>query len=141
MTRVEFFFNVEDKLIKTAELCERAVGKSRELMIFTQNDEMNIALQAVLWRQSSTSFLASIRPSQAMNMYSSIVVTDRGDKLEKDDILINLQTEYPPFFSRFRYVAELVSNDEADKVAARLKFKFYRDRGYEIKSTDVGKRE
>ena len=139
MTRVEFFFNVEDKLTKTAELCERAVDKSRELMIFTQNDEMNVAVQGALWRQSATSFLASIRPSQAMNIHSSIVVTDRGDKLEKDDILINLQIEHPPFFSRFRYVAELVSNDEADKAAARLKFKFYRDRGYEIKSTDVSK--
>jgi hypothetical protein len=70
---------------------------------------------------------------------SDDVVTDNGDKLEKDDILINLQIEHPPFFSRFRYLAELVSNDEADKAAARLKFKFYRDRGYEIKSTDVSK--
>ena len=94
MTRVEFFFNVEDKLTKTAELCERAVDKSRELMIFTQNDEMNIAVQGVLWRQSATSFLASIRPSQAMHMHSSILVTDNGDKLEKDDILINLQIEH-----------------------------------------------
>jgi len=44
---------------------------------------------------------------------------------------------HPPFFSRFRYLVELVGNDEDDKVAARQRYKFYRDRGYQVKSTDA----
>jgi DNA polymerase-3 subunit chi len=32
---------------------------------------------------------------------------------------------------------ELVGSTDEDKAAARLKFRFYRDRGYDIKSTDV----
>ena len=137
MTRIEFFFNVDDKLAKTAELCEKSVDKGRELMIFTQGDEMNAALQQVLWQQSVTSFLACTKADKAIRQQSSIVVSDNSGQLIKDDILINLQAEYPPFFSRFRYLVELVGNDDADKVTARLKFRFYRDRGYEIKSTDM----
>ncbi len=137
MTRIEFFFNVTDKLLKTAELCEKALHKNRELVIFTQDDVMNANLEQALWQQSATSFLASINPSLSTKPHCAIFVTDTAHNLAKDDILINLQTAHPPFFSRFRYVAELVGDDEADKAAARLKFRFYRDRGYEIKSTDT----
>ena len=141
MTRIEFFFNVDDKLAKTAELCEKSVDKGRELMIFTQGDEMNAALQQVLWQQSVTSFLACTKADKAIRQHSSIVVSDNSGHLIKDDILINLQAEYPPFFSRFRYLVELVGNDDADKATARLKFRFYRDRGYEIKLTDMAGRK
>ena len=141
MTRIEFFFNVDDKLAKAAELCEESVDKGRELMIFTQGDEMNAAFQQVLWQQSVTSFLACTKADKAIRRHTSILVSDNSDHLIKDDILINLQAEYPPFFSRFRYLVELVGNDDADKATARLKFRFYRDRGYEIKSTDMAGRK
>ena len=141
MTRIEFFFNVDDKLAKAAELCEKSVDKGRELMIFTQGDEMSAAFQQVLWQQSVTSFLACTKADKAIRRHTSILVSDNSDHLIKDDILINLQAEYPPFFSRFRYLVELVGNDDADKATARLKFRFYRDRGYEIKSTDMAGRK
>lgn len=59
--------------------------------------------------------------------------------LNQDDVLINLRHQHPVFFSRFRQLIELVGvdEDEDDKVAARVRFKFYRDRGYEIKSIDT----
>jgi DNA polymerase-3 subunit chi len=60
----------------------------------------------------------------------------QGDDLKNDDMLINLTAAEPSFFSRFTQLVELVSDDEQDKIAARARFKFYRDRGYEIKSTD-----
>lgn len=137
MTRVEFFFNVDDKLAKAAELCEKAVDKGRQLTIFTQGEAMSSALQQRLWQQSATSFLASVKADEAMSQFSAIVLADNNENLVQDDILINLQAEYPPFFSRFRYLVELVGNEEADKAAARARFRFYRDRGYEIKSTDT----
>lgn len=136
MTRVEFFFNVEDKVAKIAELCEKAVDKGRQLTIFSQVDATGDALQQRLWQQSATSFLASSKAEEAMNHFSAIVFAGNGENLVQDDILINLQAEHPPFFSRFRHLVELVANDDADKIAARTKFRFYRDRGYEIKTTD-----
>lgn len=137
MTRVEFFFNVPDKLVKVAELCEKAVAKGRQLTIFSPNDMMSSAMQQQLWQQSMTSFLPSHVSSEAKSKYSPIVLDDNGENLIQDDILINLQTQYPPFFSRFRHLVELVGVDEADKVAARTRFRFYRDRGYDIKTSDM----
>ena len=49
---------------------------------------------------------------------------------------MNLSSEVPPEFSRFTSVIEVVA-DDADKAAARQRFKFYKDRGYEIQSRDL----
>lgn len=137
MTRVEFYFNVPDKLAKVTELCERAVAKGRQLTVFTQDDVMSNRLQQILWQHSPTSFLPSAHPQDDISSYAPIILDAAGSHLIQDDILINLQTVHPPFFSRFRYLVELVGNDEKDKVAARQRYKFYRDRGYQVKSTDV----
>lgn len=137
MTRVEFFFNVPDKLVKVAELCEKAVAKGRQLTIFTQHDAMGLLLQQRLWQQSAPSFLPSTTPFDAVSQFVPIIIDADGEHLIQDDILINLQTVHPPFFSRFRVLVELVGMDEDDKAAARSRFKFYRDRGYQVKSTDV----
>lgn len=137
MTRVEFIFNVPDKLAKVTDICEKAVAKGRQLTIFTQDELMNVALQKQLWQQSATSFLPSNVPDDRMSQYSPIVLDTTGENLLQDDVLINMQSETPPFFSRFRYLVELVGYEESDKMAARERFKFYRDRGYEIKRTDM----
>lgn len=137
MTRVEFYFNVQDKLAKVSELCEKAVAKGRQLTVFTQNRQVSEQLQQQLWHFSPASFLPSAFPQDNSAHVSPIILDASSELLIQDDILINLQTERPPFFSRFRYLVELVGTDEADKVAARARYKFYRDRGYQIKSTDV----
>ena len=137
MTRVEFFFNVPDKLAKTAELCEKAIAKGRQLTIYSQDDVMSSQLQQLLWQQSASSFLPSSKSDDVISQFSPVVLDVTGENLMQDDILINLQINHPPFFSRFRYLVELVSADESDKAAARIRYKFYRDRGYEIKSSDM----
>ncbi len=136
MTRVEFFFNVPDKFAKIAELCDKAVEKGHQLTIFTQDDGVSSALQLRFWQYSATSFLPSTTSDNALSQFSPIVFNTSGENLQQDDVLINLQAEHPLFFSRFRYLVELVGVDEADKLAARSRYRFYRDRGYEVKSTD-----
>jgi len=137
MTRVEFYFNVADKFEKTAELCEKALAKGRQLTIYTQNDAMSNVVQNHLWTYSASSFLANSKVDEVHCQFSSIVIDSQGENLLQDDVLINLHTVQPLFFSRYRYLVELVGNDEADKAAARARFRFYKDRGYDIKSTDA----
>jgi DNA polymerase-3 subunit chi len=49
-----------------------------------------------------------------------------------DDVLVNLASTVPAFFSRFNRVAELVGNDEAARAAARERYRFYQERGYTL---------
>ena len=137
MTRVEFYFNVADKFKKTAELCEKALVKGRQLTIYTQDEAISDGIQKSLWQHSASSFLANSKTDELISQYSPIVIDSQGENLLQDDVLINLHLTQPLFFSRFRYLVELVGNDEADKAAARARFRFYKDRGYDIKSTDA----
>lgn len=136
MTRVEFFFNVEDKLQKLAELSEKAVTKNIAVTILTHDEAMTASVQQYLWQQP-TSFLPNARLADAKDNHSQIVVDWQMDAPVHDDVLINLQPSQPTIFSRFKRLIEIVSLDEDDKVLARARYKFYRDRGYEIRSYDV----
>jgi len=136
MTRVEFFFNVEDKLQKVAELSEKAVMKNVKVMVLAGDESMAAATQAYLWQQP-ISFLPNCRVDDVLAAHSPIIVDSRADKLVHDDVLINFQHPQSTIFSRFKRLIEIVGIDEADKVLARERYKFYRDRGYEIRSYDA----
>ena len=136
MTRIEFFFNVEDKLQKIAELCGSAVRKGRRLMVYSADAETTVRLEDYLWSSPAIGFLPHCRPDHALAEVTPIIVDHQGAQLVHDDVLINLQSGYPPFFSRFRRLIEIVGLDEADRSAARERYRFYRDRGYEIRLLD-----
>ncbi len=136
MTRVEFFFNVEDKLQKLAELSEKAIAKNVKLLMFTKNKEAASEIQLYLWSLPQQ-FLPNHLASNALASATPIVVDWQGEQLLHDEVLVNLQHPQPLFFSRFRRLIEIVGLDEADKADARVRYKFYRDRGYEIKSFDA----
>ena len=53
-------------------------------------------------------------------------------------VLVNLHAEPPPFFSRFERLAEIVGVDGL--AAGRERFRFYRERGYEMRTHDLRER-
>ena len=137
MTRIEFHVNVPDKLRKVAELGERIAARRRKLMVYMPDTDATLKLEGLLWTHPPTGFLPHCRADDALADVTPVVIDWRSDKLVHDDVLINLTQEHPPFFSRFQRLIELVGVDEDDKVQARQRYRFYRDRGYEIKSIDV----
>jgi DNA polymerase-3 subunit chi len=67
-----------------------------------------------------------------------IVLTDKAEDVCHYDLLINLDDEWPPFFSRFERLVEIVGTEEDNKVKARARYKFYKDRGYPLQTFDRG---
>ena len=136
MTRVVFFFNVEDKFQKLAELSEKAITKNVKLMVLAQTNEDATKIAHYLWSLPQQ-FLPNHLATHTLALVTPIVLDWQGEQLVHDEVLINLQHPQPLFFSRFRRLIEIVGVDEADKAQARVRYKFYRDRGYEIKSYDA----
>lgn len=137
MTRVEFYFNVDDKIAKAVDLCEKSLAKNHQITVFSPQKTVNVDLQSQLWTKSDTSFLPNHEAAHAHLAHTPIQLHDTADSLLQDDVLINFDENVPMFFGRFRTLIELVGQAEADKVAARVRFAFYRDRGYEIKATNL----
>ncbi len=140
MTRIDFYFNVADKALTIVDLVESALSKRRHVTILAADEKMANDMSASLWQNKPESFLPNVQMNHLHAPATPVVIglqgSDLANNLMQDDMLINLTSTEPTFFSRFTQLVELVSEDEQDKVAARLRFKFYRDRGYEIKSTD-----
>jgi len=136
MTRVEFFFNVEDKLKKLAELSEKAIVKNVKLLMLAKTNEAAIQIQAYLWSLPQQ-FLPNHPSNHPLAGQTPIIVDWFIDEPPHDEVLINMQHPQPVSFSRFRRLIEIVGMDEEEKVQARIRYKFYRDRGYEIKNYDA----
>jgi DNA polymerase III subunit chi len=60
--------------------------------------------------------------------------------LPQDDRLMNLSQIVPPGFSRFHNLIEVVGQEDADRISARERVKFYKDRGYEVSYFDLSGR-
>jgi DNA polymerase III subunit chi len=140
MTRIEFYFNVADKQQAVADLVQSAIVKRRQIMLFATGEKMASDVSVSLWQNKPESFLPHVQLNHLHAPVTPVVIGLQGNDLApdlmQDDMLINLTIREPGFFSRFTQLVELVSEDEQDKLAARARFKFYRDRGYEIKSID-----
>ena len=137
MTRVDFYFNVGDKVRYLADLASKALIRNRRLFILVSDASMAERIEHGLWTTLPTGFLPHCRSDHRLAAETPIVVDWRSDQLVHDDVLINFRTECPLIFSRFNGLVELVGHDETDRADARLRYRFYRDRGYEIRSHDI----
>lgn len=137
MTRIEFFFNVPDKMRKVVELSEGIIKRGQRLMVFTPDTEASCKLEGLFWTYPPTGFLPHCRSDSSLAEVTPIIIDWRSDHLAHDEVLINLKNQHPPFFSRFRKLIELVGPEEDDRSEARNRFRFYRDRGYDIRTIDV----
>jgi DNA polymerase-3 subunit chi len=68
-----------------------------------------------------------------------ILLDHSADPVVHEDVLVNLCNDCPPVFSRYERLIEIVGRDEADRELARARFRFYRERGYEIRTHDLSK--
>ncbi len=136
MTRIDFYFNVADKFREIAELAEIALARQRRLFVYIADDDAAARLELALWTHRPTSFLPHCRDGHALAAETPIVLGWAPPAPGHGDVLVNLTMEQPAFFSRFRGLVELVGTAEDDRVLARERYRYYRDRGYEIRDHD-----
>jgi DNA polymerase-3 subunit chi len=137
MTEIDFCFNVEDKLRLVSRYAVKSVKQESRLFIFAPDERMVNAVRQTLWSFEQTSFIPHCGSGDALAAETPVIVDHVAEPLVHDDVLLSLAASYPPFFSRFKRLIEIVGNEEEDKAAARERFKFYRDRGYEIRRHDM----
>ncbi len=136
MTRIDFYFNVANKPQVVRALVQAALSKRRQVTILAADAQAAKQVSSDLWQTQAESFLPNVLANHSHAMQTPVLIDWDDKNLQQDDMLINLSTHEPHFFSRFTHLVELVGGDEQDKTRARQRYKFYRDRGYEIKNID-----
>ena len=139
MTEVLFYANASDKLRTSCQLSSKAMAHKRRVMILTPGSETTDRLSHLLWSTPSTGFTPHCRASDRLAPSTPVIIDHQAGTVVHEDVLINLCEDTPAFFSRFHRLIEIVTTDEADRARARERFRYYRDRGYEIVTHDLAK--
>jgi DNA polymerase-3 subunit chi len=137
MTQIDFYTHVEDKLRTACRLAAKAFSHDQRVFVCCPDAETAARVDRLLWTTPATGFVPHCSAADALAQVTPILIDHSGAEPPHDEILLNLRPECPPYFSRFRRLIEIVSLDEEDRRAARERFRFYRDRGYEIRTHDL----
>lgn len=132
MTKIRFYTDVTDRAALIQHLVSQALSRQRHVTVYLQDREQAVQLSDALWQQAADSFFPNALADAEHVALTPVQLVWQPEQVNQDDLLFNCQATLPKFFSRFRHVFELVGTDESDKAAARQRWAFYRDRGYEI---------
>ena len=133
-----------NKLDLIENLARTALAKRKQMTVLTTDNADSARVSSYLWQNSPTGFLPNLQ-IDATNLdlatsikatFTPVIIGCDIKTLFQDDVLINLTINEPIFFSRFTQLIEMIGLDDDDKSTGRRRYKFYRDRGYEIKTID-----
>ena len=140
MTTIDFYTHCADRFGIASKLVTKAWAQHGSVRVLTADARGTEEFGRLLWCAPATGFLPHCRLASPLVGQTPIVVDHALDHEGPAAVLINLHAQPPPFFSRFERLAEIVSRDEEDLAAGRERWKFYKARGYEIRSHDLSAR-
>jgi len=139
MTRIDFYFEAEDKLQVACRLSAKAAQQKLRVLIYAPDEAQAQRIDKLLWTWQATGFLPHCMTSSPLAAETPVLITRDPEDTPHDEVLLNLHSAWPPAFSRFRRLVEIVGRDAQDREAARARYRFYRDRGYAIAKHDLSK--
>ena len=141
MTEISFYFNVPNRSAYACRLVRKALRQGAAVVVTGPPDSLQ-ALDSELWSFAATEFVPHQWVEQASEVPASLRESTAWLAPEPIDapvhgILLNLGRESPRGFESFARLFEVVSTDEADRHAARERWKAYARRGYEIRQHEA----
>ena len=137
MTQIDFYTHVDDKLKTACRLAIKGFKRGLRIMVFCPDHELAQRFDRALWTTPAIGFVPHCFPEDPLAAVTPVIVDHKGGELIHNQVLINLRSELPSFFGRFERLIEIVGLDDADRGNARARYRFYRDRGYEIRTHDL----
>ena len=140
MTTIDFYTHCADRLEVAAKLVAKAWAQHGSVRVLTAGEALTAQFDGVLWKSPPTGFLPHCRLGSALAGQTPIVVDHALQHDGPAAVLINLHPSPPPFFSRFERLVEIVGVDEVEAAAGRERWRFYKERGYALRSHNLALR-
>ncbi|MFO7604201.1 MAG: DNA polymerase III subunit chi [Gammaproteobacteria bacterium] len=137
MTRIDFYISPSHARQARQQLACRIADKAyqQDCKVYIHADSAEEArlMDELLWTFRQDSFLPHGLSASAEQADCAIVIGHQPEPPHVDkEVLINLAPTVPLFFSQFERVVEMINEDETQKQHGRERYRFYRDRGYEL---------
>jgi len=143
VTRIDFYI-IDDagdtaRLLVAAKIAEKAMHQKQHVYINTADRQESDRLDELLWTFSAGSFVPHriVETAQEKSFDEPVLIGHEVGLSEPCQVMINLAASVPEFFSRYERVAEIVDAHVDRRDAGRTRYKYYRDRGYELNSHNL----
>ena len=145
MTRIHFLHSARDRHQAAAAWLAQRCQNGLSALVYLPDQELLGQLDRLLWTHAATGFIPHCHVSDPLQSETPIVLATDIDvisgatpgRFTLDRCLVNLANDVPPGFSRFEELIEIISMDNNDRLPGRERFRFYRERGYDLQSIDI----
>ncbi len=141
MTTIDFFTNAAEPLKLAARIIAKAYRQNGSVRVLTPDAATTSALDRMLWLEPAQAFLPHCRMDSPIANETPIWIDEALTHAGPASVLVNLHPGPPPFFSRFERLAGVIPAVVAQLAAGRARYRFYRERGYELKQHDWSQRD
>ena len=153
MARIDFHSNVADKLEYACRLTRKIWSATpegqpvRNIVIVGEKPDLK-KLDELLWSFSNVDFLPHCYIDDESAAETPIVLSDNFASpslagIPHADVMIHLgmrmPADVPALVARFPRIVEVVTVNEAERLAGRERYKAYRDLGHELYNFDQSK--
>jgi len=141
MTRVHFYILEEngrlDDAAVTCRLCAKAHEQGQRVYLYAAGPEEAKQLDELLWTFSDTSFIPHALAGEDAAGEAAVLIGTQDPPPEHSEVMINRCHPVPGAFSRFERVIEIVPGGGERRAAARERYRFYKERGYELQTHEI----
>jgi DNA polymerase-3 subunit chi len=141
MTQVDFYVLNEqamgNRFTLACRLSEKIYHQGRRVFIHTDSEEESRHMNRLLWTFRQGSFIPHGMLNACNPLTTPVIISHDKESGDEKDVLINLACDVPSFFSKFDRVAEIIDKEPQIITAGRQRFRFYRDRGYQLDKHDI----
>ncbi|NGY03624.1 DNA polymerase III subunit chi [Solimonas terrae] len=140
MTRIDFYILPDGAgpaagpVMTACKLCDKATAGGHRVYVNSPDEAIAEDLDGALWSFQQGGFLAHERydGEPLDEPLPSVLIGAVEPPESHHGVMLNLGLDVPDWFSRFERVLEIVAADAEARARSRERYKFYRDRGYEL---------
>jgi DNA polymerase-3 subunit chi len=137
MTQIDFYTNVADRMSTACRIVAKGYALRHRIVVLCPDADTAQRVDRLLWTTPATGFIPHCAPAHPLAALTPVIIDPDGGEPRHDQLLVNLRPEWPAYFGRFERLIEIVGSDDDDRRQARERYRFYRDRGYEIRTHDL----
>jgi DNA polymerase-3 subunit chi len=138
MTSIDFYFNAADRLQVACRLAGKALAERKRLLVYAPDADVASRLDRLLWTWPAIAFVPHCAAHDPLAPDTPVLISRDENAPADIAVLLNLASEAPPHFASFERLLEIVGGGEAEREAARARYRLYKSRGYAIANHDLG---
>ena len=141
MTSIDFYFNAADRLQVACRLAGKALAQGSRMVVYAPDPDVATRIDRLMWTWPATGFVPHCPADDPLAAETPVIISGSDELPPQYGVLLNLSADCPPHFASFERLLEVVGMEDADREAARARFRSYKSRGYAVSSHDLARND